>query len=61
MNHPTKWIPICPVKDDPSLATISFTTDAAGFSKKSKWSGNIGCGVIGTDMNEDTILGFQMW
>jgi hypothetical protein len=55
LNHPTKWIPICPVKDDPSLATISFTTDAAGFS------GNIGCGVLGTDMNEDTILGFQMW
>jgi hypothetical protein len=61
LNHPTKWIPISPVKDDPPLATISFTTDAAGFSEISKWSGNIGSGVLGTDMNEEPILGFQMW
>jgi hypothetical protein len=37
LNHPTKWILICPFKDDPPLATISFTTDAAGFSENSKW------------------------
>ncbi len=49
------------MKDNPPLATISFTTDAAGFSENNKWTSNIGCGVIGTDMNEDTILGFQMW
>jgi hypothetical protein len=61
LTHPTKWILICPLKDDPPLATISFTTDAAGFSENSEWSGNIGCGVIGTDINDDTILGFQMW
>jgi hypothetical protein len=49
LNHPTKWIPICPEKDEPPLATISFTTDAAGFTEKSKWSSNISCGVLGTD------------
>jgi hypothetical protein len=49
------------LRDDPPLATISFTTDAAGFSDSSKWSSNIGCGVIGLDENDDTILGFQMW
>jgi hypothetical protein len=61
LTYPTRWLPICPPKDDPPLATISFTTDAAGFSENSKWSGNIGCGVIGTDAANDTILGFQMW
>ena len=61
LSHPTKWIPICPLRDDPPLATISFTTDAAGFSDSSKWSSNIGCGVIGLNENDDTILGFQMW
>jgi hypothetical protein len=61
LTHPTKWIPICPLQDNPPLATISFTTDAAGFSETSKWTSNIGCGVIGLDENNDTILGFQMW
>jgi hypothetical protein len=61
LTHPTRWLPICPPRDDPPLATISFTTDAAGFSENSKWSGNIGCGVIGTNVENDTILGFQMW
>ncbi len=58
LNHPTKWIPICLLKDDPPLATILFTTDAAGFSENTKQTGNIGCGVIGTDVKDDTILGF---
>jgi hypothetical protein len=60
LTHPTRWLPICPPRDDPPLATISFTTDAAGFSENSKWSGNIGCGVIGTNVENDTILGFQI-
>jgi hypothetical protein len=59
--HPTKWIPIHPEKVDPPLATIKFFSDAAGMADNGRWSDNIGCGVIGLDPDNNTLLGYQMW
>jgi hypothetical protein len=59
--HPTKWIPIHPEKVDPPLATIKFFSDAAGMADNGRWSENIGCGVIGLDPDNNTLLGYQMW
>jgi hypothetical protein len=61
LSHPTKWIPIHPEKIDPPLATIKLFSEAAGMADNSHWSNNIGCGVIGLDPDNNTLLGFQMW
>jgi hypothetical protein len=56
--QPSPWIPICPEKTAPPIATLKFVSDAAGLADNSKWSG---CGVIGVDVENNTILGYQMW
>jgi hypothetical protein len=61
LTHPTKWIPIHPGKNEPPLATFKFFSDAAGLADNSHWTNNIGCGVIGLDTDNNTILGYQMW
>jgi hypothetical protein len=43
------------------LATLSFTSDAAGCPDNSSWTSEIGCGVVGLDANDNTILGYQLW
>jgi hypothetical protein len=55
------WFPICQPQHPPPLCAKVFFTDAAGFSSKSHWSGNIGCGVVGLNENQDTLLAFQLW
>jgi hypothetical protein len=40
---------------------VEFCIDAAGFSKDSKWEGEIGCGIIGLDEKGDTILAHQIF
>jgi hypothetical protein len=61
LNHPDTWIPICPEKTDPPLATVNFTSDAAGCPDNSSWTSEIGCGVIGLNADGNTILGYQLW
>jgi hypothetical protein len=61
LNHPTQWNPICPEKSEPPLTCYSFTSDAAGFADNSIWTGQIGCGVLGLDEENQTILGYQTW
>jgi hypothetical protein len=55
------WFPISHPQHPPPICTKVFFTDAAGFSSKSRWSGNIGCGVVGLNENQDTLLAFQFW
>jgi hypothetical protein len=61
LSHPCQWIPICPEKSDPPLATYTFTTDAAGFADNSTWKDNIGFGAVGENADGDTIFGYQAW
>jgi hypothetical protein len=61
LAHPEIWIPVCPEKTDPPLATICFTSDAAGCPDNSSWSSDIGCRVIGLNADRNTILGYQIW
>ncbi len=61
LNKDNQWIPICPEKCPPPLASLSFTTDAAGCPDNTSWTDDIGCGVIGLDVDENTILGYQLW
>jgi hypothetical protein len=61
LSHPCQWIPICPEKTDPPLATYTFTSDAAGFANNSTWRDKIGYGVIGVNANDDTVFGYQAW
>jgi hypothetical protein len=61
LTQPNSWLPICPEKTDPPLATLSFTSDAAGCPDNSAWTSQIGCGVVGLDANNNTILGYQLW
>jgi hypothetical protein len=56
-----QWMPICPERHTPPLSTLLFTTDAAGCPDNTSWTDDIGCGVVGLDADENTILGFQMW
>jgi hypothetical protein len=58
-EHP--WFPICHPQHPPPLCTKVFFTDAAGFSAKTSWTGNIGCGVVGISEEADTILAYQLW
>jgi hypothetical protein len=50
-----------PREDGPPVATLSFTSDAAGCPDNSVWTSEIGCGVVGLDANDNTILGYQLW
>jgi hypothetical protein len=43
------------------LCTKNFVSDAAGFTKTSKWDGDIGCGIVGLGENGDTILAHQIF
>jgi hypothetical protein len=61
LSHLCQWIPICPEKTDPPLATYTFTSDAAGFADNSTWRDVIGCGVIGVNADDDTVFGYQTW
>ncbi len=61
LTHPNTWIPICPERTDPPLATLSFTSDAAVCPDNSAWTSEIGCGVVGLDANNNTILSYQVW
>jgi hypothetical protein len=40
---------------------VEFCIDSAGFSKDSKWEGEIGCSIIGLDEKGDTILAHQIF
>jgi hypothetical protein len=43
------------------LASINFWSDAAGFPDNAVWTSDIGCGVVGTTVDGNTILGYQLW
>ena len=58
MNH---GMPITPPRFDPPICTKVFCSDAAGFPKNGKWGTKIGCGVVGVDELDDTMLAFQLW
>jgi hypothetical protein len=61
LTHNDPWIPIPREPIDPPLATINFWSDAAGFPNNASWTSDIGYGVIGTNTESDTILGYQSW
>jgi hypothetical protein len=61
LSHPSQWNPICPEKSEPPLTCYSFSSDATGFADNSIWTGQIGCGVLGLDEENQTILGYQTW
>ncbi len=60
VNHQEKWIPIPHEISAPPLATINFWSDAAGFPDNAIWTSDLGCGAIGTSVEGETILGFQL-
>jgi hypothetical protein len=55
------WLPIPHPRESPPLCTKNFVSDAAGFTKTSKWDGDIGCGIVGLGENGDTILAHQIF
>jgi hypothetical protein len=61
LTHPDPWIPIPHEPSDPPLATWNFWTDAAGLPNNASWTSDIGFGVIGTNTEDNTILGYQYW
>jgi hypothetical protein len=56
-----EWLPIPHEKYDPPLACLNFWSDAAGFPDNGIWTSDIGCGIYGSDIDGNTILGFQIW
>jgi hypothetical protein len=58
-----KWIPISHEisAPRPPLASVNFWSDAAGYPDNAVWTSDIGCGVVGTTADGDTILGYQLW
>ena len=54
-------IPLPHPDHPPPMCTKTFTSDAAGLPKNSKWESNIGCGVIGVDEIGDTMFVTQLW
>jgi hypothetical protein len=56
-----KYIPIYHEPNEPPLGTLNFLSDVSGFSNNSIRTPDIGCGLIGTNVDEDTILGYQLW
>jgi hypothetical protein len=61
LNHQEKWIPIPHEVSAPPLASVNFWSDAAGFPDNAVWTSDIGCGVVGTTVDGNTILGYQLW
>jgi hypothetical protein len=61
LQIPEFWLPIPHEKHEPPISCLNFWTDAAGFPDNAIWTSNIGCGVNGSNINGDTILGFQLW
>ncbi len=61
LNHQEKWIPIPHEISAPPLASVNFWSDAAGFPDNAVWTSDIGCGVVGTTVDGNTILGYQLW
>jgi hypothetical protein len=61
LNHQEKWIPIPREVSAPPLASVNFWSDAAGFPDNAVWTSDIGCGVVGTTVDGNTILGYQLW
>jgi hypothetical protein len=61
LQIPEFWLPIPHEKHEPPIACLNFWTNAAGFPDNAIWTSNIGCGVYGSNINGDTILGFQLW
>jgi len=54
-------LPIPHPRTDPPLCTKNFVTDAAGFSKSSKWFDDIGIGAIGVNEKNDTFFTSQFF
>ena len=54
-------LPIPHPKEEPTMCTKSFHTDAAGFPKNGIWEDDIGCGLLGTDELGNTLLVYQLW
>jgi hypothetical protein len=61
LNHQERWVPIPREVTAPPLASVNFWSDAAGFPDNAVWTSEIGCGVVGTTTDGDTILGYQLW
>jgi hypothetical protein len=61
LNHKENWIPIPREITAPPLASVNYWSDAAGFPDNAVWTSDIGCGVVGTTADGDTILGYQLW
>ena len=51
LTDPTKRIPLAHRRESPPLCTKLFVSDSAGFAPNSKWDGEVGCGVVGTNEN----------
>jgi hypothetical protein len=61
LSDKNPWLPIPHPRESPPLCTKNLVSDAAGFSKGSKWEGQIGCGIVGLDERGDTILAHQIF
>jgi hypothetical protein len=61
LTYQDKWLPTPHEKQEPPLACINFWTDAAGFTDNSSRQSDRGCGVYSSDIDENTILGYQPW
>jgi hypothetical protein len=61
LENKENWIPIPNEPTDPPLGTLNIWTDAAGFPDNAIWTTDIGYGTVGTNMDGDTILGYQSW
>jgi hypothetical protein len=55
-----QWLPIPHEKNEPPLGCLNFWSDAAGFPDNGIWTSDIGCGIYGSDIDGNTILGFQL-
>jgi hypothetical protein len=61
LNNQEKWVPIPHEISAPPLASVNFWSDAAGFPDNAVWTSDIGCGVVGTTVDGNTLLGYQLW
>ncbi len=61
LNCEGKWNPIPHEPTNPPLRALNFWMDAAGFLNNAIWTPEIGYSTIGTNMDGETILGYQSW
>jgi hypothetical protein len=54
-------LPICLPEQEPPMCTKVFHSDAAGFPINGIWKEQIGCGLLGLDETDNTLLIFQLW